>query len=311
MEKKKIVNERKKKQMIFFYSLMILPVLQFCVFYIYVNSNMILLAFQNYKIKTDALGYDITFAGLENFKTALAFLSENAYMIFNALEAFVVVTLFEMVLAIFFSYYIYKAYPMHGIFRIVLFMPKIISGVVFVVLFKYIVTDVYQYVVQQLTSQEVLGLLDNPETKKATVYFYCIYMGFGVNVLLFCGAMSGINDSVVESAQLDGVNTLQEFWYITLPMIFPTIKSFLIIGISGIFTQQLALHTFFGGDAAELSTIGYTIYMQSTASGVIAPSNRFLSFSQLSAMGVMFSIVLYFLLMAMRKVLNKYGPSVD
>lgn len=310
-KERKPFNQRKKKQAIFYYSMMILPVIQFCIFYIYANSNMIFLAFQKYQNKVGAIGYDVTFAGLDNFKTAFTYIKEHMYMITNALEAFLLCTLLAMVLAIFFSYYIYKKYPMHGLFRVILFMPQIISSVVFVLLFKYIVTDVYVYIMEKLTHEQVLGLLDNLDTKKGTVYFYCVYMGFGVNVLLFGGAMSGINDSVVESAQLDGVNTLQEFWYITLPMIFPTIRSFLIIGISGIFTNQLSLHTFFGGDAAGLSTIGYTIYIHSLSSNLIAPNANIMSFSELSAMGVMFSILLLVVLSGIKKLLNKFGPSVD
>lgn len=304
-------NQRRRKQKIFYYSMIILPVLQFCVFYIYANFNMILLAFQKYTNKVGALGYDVTFAGFENFKTAITYLSKRTFMISNSFKVFLLCTLVAMTLAIFFSFYIYKKYPMHGLFRIILFLPQIISNVVFVLLFKYIATDVYVYVVEKLTGETVMGLLDNLETRMNTVYIYSVFMGFGVNVLLFGGAMSGINDSVVESAQLDGVNILQEFWFITLPMIFPTIRSFLIIGISGIFTNQLSLHTFFGGDAGTLSTIGYTVYMQSLTSALIAPNNYTLNYSQLSAMGIIFSVVLYAVITALKKLLDKYGPSVD
>lgn len=309
--KKTIMNERKKKQTIFFYSIMILPVLQFCIFYVYANANMLILAFQQYENKVGALGYDITFAGFTHFKTAITFLQEHSYMIMNSLKGFLLCTLFAMALAIFFSFYIYKGYLMAGIYRVILFMPQIISSVVFVLLFKYIVTDVYIYIVKEITGETVLGLLDNPDTKEAIVYFYNVYMGFGVNVLLFGGAMSGINASVVESAQIDGTNILQEFWYITLPMIFPTIRSFLIIGVSGIFTNQLCLHTFFAQGAAGLSTIGYTIYMHSLRSGVIPSYAETLSFSELSAAGIIFSVTLFCIITVLKKVLDKYGPSTD
>ena len=310
MERKPF-NQRKKKQTIFYYSMIVLPIIQFCIFYIYANSNMFILAFQKYENKVGALGYDITFAGFDNFKTAWGYISEHAFMITNALEAFLLCTLLAMALALLFSYYIYKRYPMHGLFRVILFMPQIISSVVFVMLFKYIATDVYVYIVEKLTGETVLGLLDKVETRKITVFFYCVYHGFGANVLLFGGAMAGINDSVVESAKMDGANTLQELWHITLPMIFPTIRSFVIIGVSGILTNQLALHTFFGGDAGDLATIGYTIYIQSVASGLIAPNNTMLSYAELSAMGVMFSCVMLIVITVLKKLMTKFGPSVD
>lgn len=305
-----MINQRKRKQAIFYYSLVLLPVIQFCIFYIYANSSMIIMAFQEYSPKENALGYNIDFVWFKQFSAALDYLKNAEFMIWNSLMTFVCCTLLALALSIFFSFYIYKKYPCSALFRVILFMPQLISGVVFAMIFKYVVTDVYIYFVNLFTGETVKGLLDNEATKAATVYFFNVYMGFGVNVLLFGGAMANINDSVVESAQLDGVNILQEFWFITLPMVFPTLKSYLIIGLTGIFTHQLSLFTLFGENGNELATIGYMMYMQSVSSGVV-PQGSWLSYSVLSAMGVMFSVCLIVVITVIKFLMDKFGPSVD
>ena len=132
-----------------------------------------------------------------------------------------------------------------------------------------------------------------------------------VNVLLFHGSMEGINPSVVESAQLDGVNLAQEFWYITLPLIFPTFVTFLVLGLAGIFTNQMNLYSLFGAYAEELSTFGYFIYLNSSKSDVIVTNIGYLSYSELSALGLLLTLVVFPITFGTRKLLEKYGPSTD
>ena len=294
---KKRMNNRTKKRLGFYALIVTLPLLQLCLFYVYVNFNSILLAFQEYSNNTQGLGYVIKFAGFKNFAVAIEKIGNSGYMIKNSLIA---------------SFYLTKKYYASGFYKVILYMPQIVSHVVFALLFRYIVTDVYPQVARMITGQEnVLGLLDNLDTKYATVVFYNVWIGFGVNVILFTGAMSGINDSIVESAQMDGVNVVQEFFQITIPMIFPTLITFVVVGIAAIFTDQMQLYTMFGVHAYELSTIGYFLYVETTTSDVISPSINTMNYSQLSALGLTLTLIVFPITMTIRKVLEKYGPSVN
>ncbi len=127
---------------------------------------------------------------------------------------------------------------------------------------------------------------------------------------MFSGAMSGIDESIVESAQLDGANAIQEFIRITVPLIWPTFVSFLTINFTGLFTNQMHLHTLFGNDADELSTLGYYLYVNSHRGELVA-TDKVPSFSVLSAIGLMTTAVMLPLTLGLRKALRKFGPSVD
>ena len=158
--------------------------------------------------------------------------------------------------------------------------------------------------------ESATGRLDSDETKLATVLFFSVWIGFGVNVLMFSNGMSGIDESIVESAQLDGVNTIQDFIYITVPMIWPTFVSFFTINFAALFTDQMHLHTLFGNNGGELSTFGYYLYINS-ARGELVQSGKTPTFSVLSAMGLMMTAVMLPLVLGLRKALKKFGPSVD
>lgn len=308
-EQKKRTYSRTTKRLVFYVLIMALPVLQFCIFYIYVNFNSFALAFQTYT-STDA-GRVSSFAGFDNFKVAFEQLKTSGFMFKNSLLLYACNLLIGTSLALFFSFYLAKKYPASGLFKVILFMPQIISSVVLGILFKFIANDAYSAIVGQLTGlTEVKGLLDNDATAFGTLLFYNVWVSFGTNVLMYTGAMSGINESVVESAQLDGANVMQEFFHITIPMIFPTLTTFIVVGLAGIFTNQMNLYTFFKNNAGQMSTMGYFLYVQAQGSDVIA-TRGYLDYPQLSALGLILTLIVLPLTLGTRKLLEKYGPSTD
>lgn len=301
---------RKHKRLIFYTIMVALPVLQFCIFYIYVNFNSIMLAFKKYSIVDGQVGYKVTFAGFENFKVAWNAFVNGAYMIKNSLILFVF-KLLSISLALIFSFYVYKKFVFAKMFQVVLFLPQIISSVVLSVLFCYMTRDVYQEVVRIITGvKPAVTLLDNPSTRFGTVIFYCIWASFGVNVLLFTGAMSGISEDIVESAGLDGAGIVREFFSITIPMIYPTLTTFVILGIAGLFTDQMNLYTLFYDQATDIASFGYYLYLAAQRSDVIT-STTYLSYPELSALGLIITVIVCTATVISRKLLEKFGPSVN
>ncbi len=304
------VNARTKKRLTFYVGILLLPLLQFAIFYIYVNFNSIRMAFLSYSENVGALGYTTKFSGIENFKVALSGIKENLYMVKNSLLLFFFQTVIGLPLALLFSFYVYKKFFMSGFFKVVLFLPQMISSIVFSMIFMYLASDKAVYTKLGLESG-LFALNTDLAVRRATLLIYCVWMSFGVNVIMFTGAMSGINESVVESAQIDGANFMEEFFFVTVPMIFPTVTSFIIIGISGIFTHQMYLYDFYRYNGAELSTTGYFLYMQAKTSDLVTTDQEQLSYSVLSAYGLIITLVLFPLTMGVRKLLEKFGPNAN
>lgn len=310
-KKKNNFLTKRVSRAIFYICVVALPVLQFCIFYIYLNFNSIILAFQKYSLPTEGMGYVVSFAGFKNFASAWQHFVNSKFMLINSLRLLLCELIIALPLAVLFSFYIHKNFLMSKFFRVMLFMPQIISSIIFVILFKYIVNDVYSQIAFKLTGEMPVGMLDNPETRLGAVLFYNIWISFGVNVMMFTGSMSNIDPSLVEASKLDGANTLQEFWHISLPLIWPTFTTFVILILTGVFMNQMNLYTLFQVNGAELSTFGYYLYLSGLESDLLGSSPNFMNYSELSALGVILSCMTVPVVLCCRRIMKKIGPSVD
>lgn len=308
---------RTQKRNLFFGLMVAVPVLLFIIFYVVVNFNSITLAFKKYEELSDTVGYKVTFAGLDNFKIIFQMLADgdNWRMLTNSLLLWVCRMFIGIPFAILFSYYVYKKRTASGFFRVILFLPNVVSNIIMVSMFSFLVDKI----LPTIFGWE-LGLITNDNTAFYTIMFYHIWLGFASHTLLFTSAMSGINESVVESAQLDGASSMQELWYITLPMIFPTITTFIIVGLAEMFTDQMSLVVFYENFSTPIKfrTIGYYLFWQSYESPGLAgkgwvPGNFYakLTYPQLSAFGLMISAFVIPVSMGVKKLLEKLGPSAE
>ena len=200
---------RHKKRVAFYCIMLSLPLLQFLIFYVYVNFSNMGMAFVKYKENPNGLGYISFFAGLQNFASVFKRIGERSYMIRNSLIFFLVHLFIGISLTLVFSFFISKKFLGHKLFKVILFLPQIVSTVVFALIFKYLADSVYPSMLNKLYQKDVIGLISNPDTKVQfiTVLIYSIFIEFGANVLLFTGSMSAINESIIEAAKLDGCNS--------------------------------------------------------------------------------------------------------
>lgn len=298
-------NQAGKRRRLIFYSLMIAwPVLQFCVFYIGVNFNSILLAFQKVDVKDQSKYYWIS--NLDNFTKW--FTDPNEYKILSdafviSLKAYAISLIVGVPLGLFFSYYIFKKLPMSGFFRVVLFLPSIISSIVLV--------TIYQYFVQQALPAmfNIPRLLDlNSSHRFETMMVYNVFVSFGTTVLMYSNKMAGIPPEIIESAQLDGAGALKEFFHIVLPMAFSTISVFLVTGVAGIFNNQINNFAFFTSNTIypDTATIGYVLYIRTKLAG-----HGKAELPSIAALSLMLTFIAVPLTYLVRYLLNRFGPSED
>ena len=292
--KKKFRWTRTGRQRLFFWCLIALPLAQFCIFYIGVNLNSFLLAFRNYSFTE---GY--SFAGFGNFRRVwYDWLHTPLFgtLFSNSFLTYAVTLLVGITLALLFSYFIYKKMPMAGFFKVMLFVPHIVSMLVMVLLFRYFAENAIPEIFN------VSGLLGSESTAKPTLLFFLVWTGFGTQILMFVGAMNNISESVVESAELDGITPIKEFFYITLPLIWPTFITFIVVGLAALFTNQLNLYSFYGISApAQLQTFGYYLYRG-------AQSGELPEYPYLSAMGLMLTCIALPITLGVRKLMERFGP---
>lgn len=305
---KKNIRDKRKQDLIFYVVMLAIPMLQFAIFYIGVNFNSFLMSFQKFDEASKEFVF-LDFANLfDNFARVFRALTTEtvfSYAFKNSLISYFVSLIAGTGLALIFSYYVYKKFPLHGLVKVVLFTPSIISGMVLVSVFVEFVNVVIPGISQRMTGAEMIGFITNPPTSKtfSTILFYCIWIGFGGSILLYVGAMNNIDESVSEACQLDGANLLQEMIYIVLPLIYPTFVTFIVVGVGGIFTGQMALYEFYGQGADEtLQTFGYYLFKTTKAATES-------DYPYLATMGLMMTFVVAPLTFFVKWMLEKFGPS--
>ena len=254
--KKRTMGQAKKlKDTIFVYCLIALPLIEFFTIYVYVNVDSFFLAFQR----------GGKFAGLENFKmlwdevradnSTILVAIKNTFIYFGA-------DLILFVWSIFLSYFFYKKILGYKFFRFVLYMPAIISPVVFVVLFKNLtsVNGAIALIVKNFNPDfRMPNLLARSETATWTMVVYVLWMGWTKNMLYLGGSLARIPLEVLESARLDGVGPWDELTKILVPLLLPTLSTLLLLDVVGILGSSGPILLFTKGDY-NTTTISYWMF---------------------------------------------------
>ncbi len=296
-----------------FYCVMIaLPLLQFMIFYVGVNLNSILLAFQKITpvVQDGTVEYVTSFAGLETFRKYIEVeLMSPSYKvaIANSLIYMAFSLVVVMPLGLLFSFYIFKKHRFSSIYRVFLFLPSVICSLVLVIFYQYLVDLTIPDMLQGITGEKVDGLLTTTSTAFITLVFFNFWFSFGPSTLVYSNAMSQISPSVIEAAELDGATGIKQFWHVVLPGIFPSITSYIIICVAQVAVNQLGGYSFFGGSGGDygVQTIGYKLFQ------MVADDWTTQSYPVAAAGGILFTLVLAPLTILLRVCLEKFGPKED
>ena len=152
-----------------------------------------------------------------------------------------------------------------GIFRLIFYLPSIISGVAVATVFAWIFNYRFGVLNYLLSWVGIAGpnWLGHPRWALWAFVLMSLW-GVGGNVVIFLAALQGVPRALYEAAELDGATDAQRFWRITLPLISPAV---LFVSITGIiytfqtFTQAFVLTQ--GGPAN--ATLFYLYYLYKNA----------------------------------------------
>jgi ABC-type sugar transport system permease subunit len=182
-------------------------------------------------------GYEKSFTGFENF--IRLFTRDGAYwqslgttfiLAFGKLAV-------EIPLALLFAILLSKKIPGAGFFRVMLFLPAIIStaivGLVFSLMFA-----AYDGIVNVILKDlhlitEHINWFGNKWTALVMLGSASVWQNVGVNMIFFMVALQQIPNELYECSALDGVPPLRVFWSITLPLIGKMFQIILLMAIIG------------------------------------------------------------------------------
>jgi ABC-type sugar transport system permease subunit len=248
-----------QKRKYLFIFLMALPALAgFAVWYVLVNTNAIIMAFRDQATGAYSL---VNFRRL--FEDVTSGMSVILPALKNTIYFFLLYTVVMPIIVYFIAYFFYKKLTGGKIFRIILFVPTIVSGIVISTLFKNLVSPAgpLSYLLWKLNGNLLPDYLHREGSAVMVILLYCFWFGFTGNLLLFMGTMNRLPESVIESAKLDGANSMQELFYVITPMVWSTLSTIIILSLTGIFTASGPILLFTNG-AYDTFTLSFWIFLQ-------------------------------------------------
>lgn len=200
------------------------------------------------------------------------------------------------------SYFMYKKIFGYRAFRILFFLPSVLSAVVWSTLYKNIIgvegpiAEIIQHI-YHLPQPPVL--LDDSRYALGAVLAYSIWLGIAGNFIIFSGTLTRIPESVIEAGKLDGVGWLRELWQVILPLMWPTMGTMLLLMASGIFTSSGNLLLLTGGKRGT-NSISFLIFQQ--VYNVSEDSN---TYNYGSAVGMFFTLLTIPVVFVSRYFINR------
>ena len=148
-----------------------------------------------------------------------------------------------------------------GVFRTIYYLPSVLPGVAFVVLWMWILHPDVGLLNTLLSYMGIEGprWLADPDWALPALLIMSLW-GLGRTMVIYLASLQGIPHHLYEAASIDGANTWQSFWKITLPMLTPTIFFNLVLSV--ISTFQTFTSAFVATDGGPLdSTLFYVLYL--------------------------------------------------
>lgn len=281
--------------------LMVLPGLLYLLINNYLPMYGLTIAFRKLDYTKGIL--NSPFVGFENFE--FLFRTQDAYiMIRNTLLYNVAFILLGIVIAVFIAILmteIGKLRIAKAIMPVICF-PNMIS----IIVVSYLV---YGFLGSNgFINNTILGGHGISWYREAQYWPYILtivhfWQVAGYSSIIYIATMSGIDAELYEAAKLDGANKMQQIWFITLPLIKPTIVLMLLMSVGRIFNSDFGLFLQVPMNSGLLYSTTQTI--DTYAYRALMELN---DISKSSATGVFQSVVGFSLVMISNLVVRKIDP---
>ncbi len=307
----RLKRQRKIKRAMFITAMIIIPIIQFLIFYVYINLSVFPLAFnkKNTFLNTEE------WVGWDNFRKVWSDMKAQngstgivTRAIINSIMYFILDCLIKTPMTVFLAFFFWKKMPGHRLFRFTFLLPTLLPGIVLPMLYAFMLDSTVGILTPLM---EWLGLaslvppngwLGTYETAQGMILFYMLWSGCGTGIILMCGNINRLPSEVFESARLDGIGIFRELVSLVIPMIMPLLTITVVTGVNtvlGVYMPPMLITK--GGPGGQTKTIAYII-MDWTKGGEESVG---------AAAGLMFSCVAIPLVFTLKYFMEKVTPKVE
>ncbi|MEM1552142.1 MAG: sugar ABC transporter permease [Candidatus Bathyarchaeia archaeon] len=207
----------------------------------------------------------------------------------------------DLVLSLLIAVMLDKAVKGIKIFRIAFFAPVVTPLVAAAMVWIWLYDPslgAFNYILELFGFKPIRWLHD-PHWAMPAIILFSLWKGLGYNIIIFLAGLQTIPQHIVEAAMVDGANSRQIFFRVTLPLLSPVIFFVLVVGIINAFKlfTQISVMTPTGGPLYSTATLVFYIYELAFVSGKLGRAS--------AAAVVLFGMILS-LTLVQRKLGRKY-----
>lgn len=180
------------------------------------------------------------FVGLDNFRNILG---DKVFLIAlrNAFLLIVFSLIIQLPLSLMLAVMVGRDLPGRAFFRTIFFMPYVISEVITAIMWVFLYNPnpergFINAVIVSLGA-EALPWLGDTTLVLPALFMALTWKYFGFHMLLYMAGLQNIPQEIEEAGRIDGANSLQNFLYITLPLLGSTIRTSVYLSVLGSIQQ--------------------------------------------------------------------------
>lgn len=204
------------------------------------------------------------FVGLENYRRLAN--DPQVWVSFRNTGEFVMLAVvLQLTLALFLAMAVQQQMPrwLRYYFRTAFFIPVLTSAASISIVLAYMFHREFGVINYYLGKLGVAPIpwLNSSRWALITVVLTYVWQGLGFTFITFIGGLNNISKDVLEAADMDGAHGWKRLWYVTLPLLSPTILFAAVIGVINalqVFAEPYVMTHGGPGDASR--TVVLTIY---------------------------------------------------
>lgn len=296
------VKKREAGTLGYYFILFILPA--FLIYLLFSIVPFLYTVFYSFTDYTDMNPVNLHFVGISNYlKVFHTPLMTTA--IKNSVIYAILLTSFQTILALPLAVVLDKKLKTRNLLRAVYFFPAVFSSLIIGYLWNFIMSSSDYGLVNNLFHRMGLETFNFFTANRAlfSVIFTQVWQWTGWAMVIYLANLQSISKDLYEAADIDGASGLQRFFYITLPLMCPSVKIIVVTGLIGGMKVFDIIYSMTSGGPGNATETVMTVMMKK---GI---SDGF--YSTGAAFGVCFFIIVLIISAFVTKLMGKWSEAIS
>ena len=253
---------------------------------------------------TDMNPVNLSFVGLKNyikvFNTPLMMTA-----IKNSVIYAIMLTSLQTILALPLAVLLDKKLKTRNLLRAVFFFPAVFSSLIIGYLWNFIMSSSDSGLINNLLHQPGFGTFNFFTANRAlfSVILTQAWQWTGWAMVIYLANLQSISPDLYEAADIDGAGGIKKFFYVTLPLMCPSVKIIVVTGLIGGMKVFDIIYSMTSGGPGNATETVMTVMMKK---GI---SDGF--YSTGSAFGVCFFAIVLVISAVVTKLMGKWSDSIQ